>query len=110
LFPESGTELRIILGFRFVFLEMHPNGLQFSGRGLAECPAFQVHASKNSLGRFKRWDELRSLFAIFALSAVKKFCWFVSIREIRVSFGSGSASFGFRPSFGLRVSDFGFQT
>ena len=36
---------------------------------------------------------LRSL-----LSAVKKLCWFVSIREIRVSFGSGYAGLGFQIS------------
>jgi hypothetical protein len=52
--------------------------------------------TKELAGRFKRWDEPRSRFAIFALSVVKKFCEFVSIREIRVSFGSGYARFGRR--------------
>jgi hypothetical protein len=30
-----------------------------------------MHAPKNSLGRFKGWDEPRSLFAIFALCQVR---------------------------------------
>jgi hypothetical protein len=88
--------------FASSFLNCIQNGFNFPGAAWPNVPpfAFQMHAPKNSLGRFKGWDEPRSLFAIFALSAVKKFCWFVSIREIRVSFGSGYARLG------SRVSDF----
>lgn len=56
----------------------------------------EKQCQKNSLGRFKGWDEPRSLLANFVPSAVKKICWFVSVREMRVSFGSGYARLGLR--------------